>query len=164
LTCGEAGPAAISTSVWQGARLCDVLRRCGVIRKRFSQHQGLYVCFEVADQVVQPAGLRYGMMPFQELSVAEWLNGSLASMLHIVNPTATTMSKATDFFPPMLQMLRRRMLKVNIEILNLHLYYRADWWHKPDYRINELNVSPAHGEVVQITVQTPYIVHGDAYS
>lgn len=37
------GPSAVSTSIWKGVHLCDVLRHCGVL----SQKKGaLYVCFE----------------------------------------------------------------------------------------------------------------------
>jgi len=40
------GAAAVSTSIWRGVRLCDVLRHCGV----FSRKKGaLYVCFEGAE-------------------------------------------------------------------------------------------------------------------
>ncbi len=37
------GPSAISTSVWQGARLCDVLRHCGILSKKKGAR---YVSFE----------------------------------------------------------------------------------------------------------------------
>jgi nitrate reductase (NAD(P)H) len=47
------GPGAVSTSVWRGARLRDVLRRCGVL-PRAGGGGALHVCFEGADEL--PAG------------------------------------------------------------------------------------------------------------
>jgi hypothetical protein len=51
-------------------------------------------------------------------------------------------------------------------------WFRAAWWYKPEYMINELNINsvittPGHDEVLPInalTTQRPYTIKGYAYS
>lgn len=52
------GPGAVSTSVWGGARLCDVLQHCGVLmpKKRGVQY---FVCCSGADKLA-PSSSSYG--------------------------------------------------------------------------------------------------------
>lgn len=49
------GPAGVSTSVWKGVRLCDVLRYCGLATKKKG---ALYVCFEGAETLPAAGGTR----------------------------------------------------------------------------------------------------------
>lgn len=74
------GPAGISTSVWRGARLSDVLKRCGLV----SRAKGaLYVCFEGAEDLPGGGGSKYGtsirrevaMNPANDILVAYMQNG-----------------------------------------------------------------------------------------
>ena len=51
------GPAGVSTSVWRGARLRDVLRRCGIVPRRGG---ALNVCFEGAEDLPGGGGSKYG--------------------------------------------------------------------------------------------------------
>ncbi|KAF8769499.1 hypothetical protein HU200_006535 [Digitaria exilis] len=77
------GPAAVSTSVWRGARLRDVLRRCGVVVPG-AGGAALNVCFEGADEL--PGGgarttygtsIRYewAMDPTMDVMLAYMQNG-----------------------------------------------------------------------------------------
>ncbi|MCO5597237.1 hypothetical protein L7F22_051313 [Adiantum nelumboides] len=182
------GPAAISTSVWQGARLCDVLRYCGVIRKRVNQHQGLYVCFEGAENLPGGGGSHYGTSIPLEMALDETRDVLVA---YLQNGRQLEPDHGFPVRMIVPGLIGGRMVKWLTRIYvsdgesNSHYHIKdnrvlpshvdaekanaEDWWHKPDYLINELNInsvitSPAHGEVVQITVQTPYILRGYAYS
>jgi nitrate reductase (NAD(P)H) len=70
------GPGAISTSVWRGARLRDVLRRCGVMG-------AANVCFEGAEDLPGGGGCKYGtslrrgvaMDPARDVILAYMQNG-----------------------------------------------------------------------------------------
>eukprot|EP00252_Welwitschia_mirabilis_P006425 TRINITY_DN1730_c0_g1_i2.p2 TRINITY_DN1730_c0_g1~~TRINITY_DN1730_c0_g1_i2.p2 ORF type:complete len:317 (-),score=-10.38 TRINITY_DN1730_c0_g1_i2:2348-3298(-) len=51
------GAGGVSTSVWRGARLCDILRRSGIM----SRKKGVkYVCFEGAEDLPGGGGSKYG--------------------------------------------------------------------------------------------------------
>lgn len=60
------GAAAISTSVWRGVRLRDVLRRCGIMRRRSGASN---VCFEGADELPGGGGCRYGTSIRKEIAM-----------------------------------------------------------------------------------------------
>ncbi|WOL13746.1 hypothetical protein Cni_G22524 [Canna indica] len=51
------GSAAVSTTVWRGARLTDVLRRCGVMGRK---DEALFVCFEGAEDHPGGGSSKYG--------------------------------------------------------------------------------------------------------
>lgn len=76
------GAAGISTSVWRGARLCDVLRRCGIMGKKDGAHN---VCFVGAEELPGGGGSKYGtsikrelaMDPSRDIMLAYMQNGEL---------------------------------------------------------------------------------------
>jgi nitrate reductase (NAD(P)H) len=74
------GPGAISTSVWRGVRLRDVLRRCGVMGAAAGAAN---VCFEGAEDLPGGGGCKYGtslrrevaMDPARDVILAYMQNG-----------------------------------------------------------------------------------------
>ncbi|KAK8967488.1 hypothetical protein KSP40_PGU014246 [Platanthera guangdongensis] len=84
------GPTSISTSVWRGVRLRDVLRRCGIMGRR---HSALNVCFEGAEDLPGGGGggvSKYGtslrkevaMDPSRDIMIAYMQNGELLTPDH----------------------------------------------------------------------------------
>ncbi|KAK8967485.1 Nitrate reductase [NAD(P)H] [Platanthera guangdongensis] len=84
------GPTSISTSVWRGVRLRDVLRRCGIMGRR---HNALNVCFEGAEDLPGGGGggvSKYGtslrkevaMDPSRDIMIAYMQNGELLTPDH----------------------------------------------------------------------------------
>ncbi|OAY70130.1 Nitrate reductase (NADH) 1 [Ananas comosus] len=182
------GPGAISTSVWRGARLVDVLRRCGIVGRK---HGALNVCFEGAEVLPGGGGSKYGtslrrevaMDPARDVMLAYMQNGELLAPDHgfpvrIIIP---------GFIGGrMVKWLKR--IVVSTEQSESYYHYRDNrvlpshvdaelaneeaWWYKPEYIINELNINsvittPGHDEILPInalTTQRPYIMRGYAYS
>jgi nitrate reductase (NAD(P)H) len=71
------GAAAISTSVWRGVRLRDVLKRCGI----YSRNSGaLNVCFEGAEDLPGGGGSKYGTSLKKEIAMDESRDIILAYM------------------------------------------------------------------------------------
>ncbi|RLM60584.1 hypothetical protein C2845_PM14G16610 [Panicum miliaceum] len=73
------GPTAVSTSVWRGARLRDVLRRCGIVPRSGG---ALNVCFEGADGLPGGggAGTTYGTSIRREWAMDPTMDVMLAYM------------------------------------------------------------------------------------
>jgi len=69
------GPGAVSTSVWRGARLRDVLRRCGGVADG-----ALYVCFEGAEDLPGGGGggSKYGTSITRERALDPTMDVMLA--------------------------------------------------------------------------------------
>nr|CAB3481271.1 unnamed protein product [Digitaria exilis] len=185
------GPAAVSTSVWRGARLRDVLRRCGVVFPGAGAG-ALNVCFEGADEL--PGGgarttygtsIRYewAMDPTMDVMLAYMQNGEPLLPDHgfpvrVIVPGCTA--------GRMVKWLRR--IVVTTAESDNYYHYRdnrflpshvdaelADaegWWYKPEYVINEMNINsvittPGHDEMLPvnaITTQGGYTMKGYAYS
>jgi nitrate reductase (NAD(P)H) len=76
------GAAGVSTSVWRGARLRDVLRRCGIMPRKGG---ALNVCFEGAEDLPGGGGSKYGtsvtrewaLDPSRDIMLAYMQNGEL---------------------------------------------------------------------------------------
>ncbi|KAJ1268807.1 hypothetical protein BS78_07G162100 [Paspalum vaginatum] len=182
------GPGAVSTSVWRGARLCDVLRRCGVLPRGGG---ALNVCFEGADALPAGGGTTYGtsisrgwaMDPTMDVMLAYMQNGEPLTPDHgfpvrVIVPGCTA--------GRMVKWLRR--IVVTTAESDNYYHYRdnrflpshvdaelADaeaWWYKPEYVINELNINsvittPGHDEILPVTAVTSeraYTIKGYAYS
>ncbi|KAI5084299.1 hypothetical protein GOP47_0000468 [Adiantum capillus-veneris] len=182
------GAAGVSTSLWKGARLVDILKSCGVYSKKKGAH---FVCFEGEETLPGGGGSRYGTSISVDVALDEACDVLVAYMQNgkILEPD--------HGFPiriiipgyiggRMVKWLRR--ITVTSEESDNYYHYNdnrvlpshvdADkansegWWFKPEYIINELNINsaictPAHGEVLPINVQTlqvPYTVQGYAYS
>ena len=81
------GAAAVSTSVWVGVRLRDVLKRCGIMSRK---QGGLNVCFEGAEDLPGGGGSKYGtsvkkeiaMDPARDIILAYMQNGERLSPDH----------------------------------------------------------------------------------
>jgi nitrate reductase (NAD(P)H) len=67
------GPGAVSTSVWRGARLRDVLRRCGGVADG-----ALFVCFEGAEDLPGGGGTKYGTSITRERALDPTMDVMLA--------------------------------------------------------------------------------------
>ncbi|XP_008794525.2 nitrate reductase [NADH]-like [Phoenix dactylifera] len=182
------GPAAVSTSVWRGARLRDVLRRCGVMGRKDG---AFHVCFEGAEDLPGGGGSKYGtslrrevaMDPSRDIMLAYMQNGELLSPDHgfplrVIIPgfiggrmvkwlkrIIVTPQESDNYY----HYRDNRVLPSHIdaEIANSEA-----WWYKPEYIINELNINsvitaPGHDEILPInsfTTQRPYTMKGYAYS
>ncbi|KAH1108347.1 hypothetical protein J1N35_012115 [Gossypium stocksii] len=60
------GAAGISTSLWRGVPLCDVLKRCGIYSKK---HGALNVCFKGAEHLPGGDGCKYGTNIKKEITM-----------------------------------------------------------------------------------------------
>ncbi|RZS05992.1 hypothetical protein BHM03_00036574 [Ensete ventricosum] len=185
------GPAAISTAVWRGARLRDVLRRCGI---RDPKDGALFVCFEGAEDLPGcggGGGSKYGtslrreaaMDASRDVMLAYMQNGELLKPDHgfpvrIIIP---------GFIGGRMVKWLRRIIVAPQES-NSYYHYKdnrvlpshvdeelADaeaWWYKPEYIINELNINsviitPRHDEMLLVDdspIQQPFLMRGYAYS
>nr|CAB3447993.1 unnamed protein product [Digitaria exilis] len=182
------GPGAISTSMWRGARLRDVLRRCGVMGAAAGAAN---VCFEGAEDLPGGGGCKYGtslrrgvaMDPARDVILAYMQNGEPLAPDHgfpvrVIVP---------GFIGGRMVKWLRRIIVASSESESYY-HYRDNrvlpshvdaelanaeaWWYKPEYMINELNINsvittPGHDEVLPInalTTQRPYTIKGYAYS
>ncbi|OEL30884.1 Nitrate reductase [NADH] 1 [Dichanthelium oligosanthes] len=182
------GPAAVSTSVWRGARLCDVLRRCGVVPRRGG---ALNVCFEGADDLPGGGGTTYAtsirrdwaLDPTMDVMLAYMQNGEPLPPDHgfpvrVIVPGCTagrmvkwlkriviTTAESDNYY----HYRDNRVLPPHVDA---ELADAEGWWYKPEHVINELNVNsvittPGHDEVLPVnatTTQGGYTMKGYAYS
>ncbi|KAK4804617.1 hypothetical protein SAY86_004434 [Trapa natans] len=182
------GAAGLSTSVWQGVPLREVLKRVGVMGRRSG---ALNVCFEGAEDLPGGGGSKYGtsirkewaMDPSRDIILAYMQNGE---------PLAPDHGFPVRMIIPgciggrMVKWLKR--IVVTTEESDNYYHYKDNrvlpshvdaelanaeaWWYKPEYIINELNINsamttPSHKEVLPInswTTQQPYTLRGYAYS
>lgn len=182
------GAAAISTSVWRGVRLRDVLKRCGI----FSRQKGaLNVCFEGAEDLPGGGGSKYGtslrkevaMDPSRDIILAYMQNGERLSpdhgfpvrmiipgfiggrMVKWLKRIIVTTQESDSYY-------HYRDNKVLPSHVDAELANAEAWWYKPEHTINELNINsvittPCHEEILPInswTTQMPYTLRGYAYS
>uniref|UniRef100_A0A0D9VLJ9 Nitrate reductase n=1 Tax=Leersia perrieri TaxID=77586 RepID=A0A0D9VLJ9_9ORYZ len=188
-TCGfNWGPGAISTSVWRGVRLRDVLRWCGVMG---SSAGAANVCFEGAEDLPGGGGCKYGtslrrevaMDPARDVILAYMQNGEPLAPDHgfpvrVIVPgfiggrmvkwlkRIVVASKESESY---YHYRDNRVLPTHVDA---ELANAEAWWYKPEYMINELNINsvittPGHDEVLPInalTTQRPYTMKGYAYS
>ncbi|XP_044474576.1 nitrate reductase [NAD(P)H]-like [Mangifera indica] len=182
------GAAGISTSVWRGVPLRDVLKRCGI----FSRKNGaLNVCFEGAEDLPGGGGSKYGtsikkelaMDPSRDIILAYMQNGERLSpdhgfpvrmiipgfiggrMVKWLKRIVVTTQESDNYY----HYKDNRVLPSHVDT---ELANAEAWWYKPEYIINELNINstittPRHDEVLPIsplTCQKPYTLKGYAYS
>mmetsp|Transcript_16545 Transcript_16545/g.21890 ORF Transcript_16545/g.21890 Transcript_16545/m.21890 type:complete len:969 (-) Transcript_16545:142-3048(-) len=178
------GPAAVSTSVWTGVRLKDVLDHCGIK----SQDEGAnHICFVGADPL--PGGY-YGtsisyytamdtasdvMLAWEQngkrltpdhgypirLIIPGYIGGRMVKWLTDIEVTSEQSSNHYHYHD-------NRVLPPQIDAERA---LAEKWWYKPEYIINDLNInsaitSPAHGEelVLSSSNQQTYKCKGYAYS
>ncbi|URE17156.1 hypothetical protein MUK42_06107 [Musa troglodytarum] len=183
------GPAAVSTTVWRGARLRDVLRRCGVMGRKDG---ALFVCFEGAEELPgDGGGSKYGTSLRREVAMDPSRDVMLAYMQND-QPLLPDHGFPVRVIIPgfiggrMVKWLKR--IIVTPQESNSHYHHKDNrvlpshvdaelanaeaWWYKPEYIINELNINsvittPGHDEMLPInafTTQRPYTLKGYAYS
>ncbi|XP_062221861.1 nitrate reductase [NAD(P)H] [Phragmites australis] len=181
------GPGAISTSVWRGVRLRDVLRRCGIMGAAAGAAN---VCFEGAEDLPGGGGCKYGtslrravaMDPARDVILAYMQNGEPLAPDHgfpvrVIVPgfiggrmvkwlkRIIVASKESESY---YHYRDNRVLPTHVDA---ELANAEAWWYKPEYMINELNINsvittPGHDEVLPInalTTQRPYKLKGYAY-
>ncbi|KAJ3677050.1 hypothetical protein LUZ60_002774 [Juncus effusus] len=182
------GPSAISTAVWRGVRLCDILTRCGIMSKKGG---ALNVCFEGAEDLPGGGGSKYGtsikrefaMDPSRDIMLAYMQNGEY---LHPDHGFPVRMIIPGFIGGRMVKWLKR--IIVTTQESDNYYHYKDNrvlpshvdaelanaeaWWYKPEFIINELNINsvittPGHDEILPInafTTQTPFTMRGYAYS
>ncbi|KAG0570082.1 hypothetical protein KC19_6G137200 [Ceratodon purpureus] len=182
------GAAAVSTSIWKGVHLCDVLRHCGVVSRK---RGALYVCFEGAEILPGGGGSTYGtsitidtaMDRAEDVILAYQQNGKYLEpdhgfpirliipgyiggrMVKWLNKIVVTSQESGNYY----HFHDNRVLPSHVDAETAKA---EGWWYRPDYIINQLNInsaisSPGHGEALPInftTLQEPYIVKGYAYT
>ncbi|KAH6558685.1 hypothetical protein KP509_1Z050000 [Ceratopteris richardii] len=182
------GAAAVGTSVWKGALLCDVLKRCGILSRKKGAN---YVCFEGQEILPGGGGSPYGTSISVDVAMDERCDVLLAYMQNgkFLEPDHGFPVRTIVPGHVGARMVKwlTRITVTNKESDNHYHYHDnkvlpshvdADtanaegWWHRPGYSITELNInsaisSPAHGETLAInvtTLQVPYTLKGYAYS
>ncbi|GLJ12378.1 hypothetical protein SUGI_0189720 [Cryptomeria japonica] len=182
------GAAGVSTSVWRGARLADLLRRCGIMSKKKG---ALYVCFEGAEDLPGGGGSKYGtsisvdiaMDYARDVIVAYRQNGELLQPDHGFPVRVIIPGFIGGRMVKWLRCIRvssvqsdnyyhHRDNKVLPSHVDADSAISQGWWNKPEYIINELNINsvittPSHEEILPInssTTQRPYALKGYAYS
>ncbi|TVU28696.1 hypothetical protein EJB05_20226, partial [Eragrostis curvula] len=182
------GPGAISTSVWRGVRLRDVLRRCGVMG---AASGAANVCFEGAEDLPGGGGCKYGtslrravaMDPARDVILAYMQNGEplgpdhgfpvrLIVPGHIGGRMVKWLKRIIVADKESESYYHYRDNRVLPSHVDAELANAEAWWYKPEYMINELNINsvittPGHDEVLPInalTTQRPYTLKGYAYS
>ncbi|KAG2584430.1 hypothetical protein PVAP13_6KG411500 [Panicum virgatum] len=182
------GPAGVSTSVWRGARLRDVLLRCGIMPRRGG---ALNVCFEGAEDLPGGGGSKYGtsvtrewaMDPSRDIMLAYMQNGEPllpdhgfpvrviipgcigGRMVKWLRRIIVTPAESDNYY----HYKDNRVLPSHVDA---ELANAEAWWYKPEYIINELNINsvittPGHDEILPIngvTTQRGYTMKGYAYS
>eukprot|EP00325_Prymnesiales_sp_UTEX-LB-985_P002555 CAMPEP_0174696862 /NCGR_PEP_ID=MMETSP1094-20130205/2894_1 /TAXON_ID=156173 /ORGANISM="Chrysochromulina brevifilum, Strain UTEX LB 985" /LENGTH=836 /DNA_ID=CAMNT_0015893729 /DNA_START=39 /DNA_END=2549 /DNA_ORIENTATION=- len=178
------GAAGVSTSVWKGVPLRDVLIRCGI--KQPGEGGANHVCFVGVEKM--PKG-RYGtsinyftaMDPACDVMLAYEQNGEPlrpdhgfplrliipgyigGRMIKWLNEITVSSEESDNFF----HFNDNRVLPehVTAEIANAE-----GWWYKPDYIINELSINSAvafPGHLEQVKLDKPnktYAIKGYCYS
>ncbi|GMH31344.1 hypothetical protein Nepgr_033187 [Nepenthes gracilis] len=182
------GAAGLSTSVWRGVPLPEVLKRCGIMNRKLG---ALNVCFEGAEDLPGGGGSKYGtsvkkeiaMDPSRDIILAYMQNGELLTpdhgfpvrmiipgfiggrMVKWLKRIVVTTQESDSYY----HYKDNRVLPSGIDA---ELANAEAWWYKPEYIINELNINsvittPCHEEILPInawTTQRPYTLRGYAYS
>ncbi|KAK9713817.1 hypothetical protein RND81_06G053000 [Saponaria officinalis] len=182
------GSAAVSTSVWRGVSLRDVLKRCGIMS---SKKSALNVCFEGAEDLPGGGGSKYGtsvrkeyaMDPARDIILAYMQNGEKLSPDHGF-PVRMIIP---GFIGGRMVKWLKRIIVTPVESQSYYHYKdnrvfpshvdaelanAEAWWYKEEYIINELNINsvittPCHEEILPInawSTQRPYTLRGYAYS
>ncbi|CAM0885067.1 unnamed protein product [Alopecurus aequalis] len=179
------GPAAVSTSVWRGARLRDVLRRCGIMGTKAG---ALHVALEGAEDLPGGGGSKYGtsirrewaLDPTRDIMLAYLQNGEPllpdhgfpvraiipgftgGRMVKWLKRIIVTVAESDNYY----HFMDNRVLPSHVDT---KLADAQGWWYKPEHVIYELTTNsvittPAHDEILPINAFTTYTVKGFAYS
>jgi nitrate reductase (NAD(P)H) len=178
------GASAVSTSVWTGVRLCDLLNFVGV---KTMQQGARHVCFVGADPLPKDnygtsINLERAMDPSREVLIAYeqngkrllpdhgypvrliipgYIGGRMVKWLQEIEVTEKESSNYYHFFD-------NRVLPSHVDA---EMATAEGWWYKPEYIINDLNINsamvyPQHDEILKITgnSEQKYTLKGYAYS
>ncbi|XP_022993049.1 nitrate reductase [NADH] [Cucurbita maxima] len=182
------GAAGVSTSVWRGVPLCDLLKRCGILSRKKG---ALNVCFEGAEDLPGGGGSKYGtsikkelaMDPARDIILAYMQNGEQLApdhgfpvrmiipgfiggrMVKWLKRIIVTTKESENYY----HFKDNRVLPSHVDA---ELANAEAWWYKPEHIINELNINsvittPCHEEILPInawTTQRPYTLRGYSYS
>ncbi|KAL8167026.1 hypothetical protein V2J09_008525 [Rumex salicifolius] len=183
------GAAGTSTSVWRGVPLPDILKKCGIMKRRGAG--ALHVCFEGSEDLPGGGGSKYGtslkvemaMDPARDIILAFMQNGERLTPDHgfpvrVIIPgfiggrmvkwlkrIIVTTQESDNYY----HFKDNRVLPSHVDA---ELANAEAWWYKPEHIINELNINsvittPSHEEILPInawTTQKPYTLKGYAYS
>ncbi|KAK1441261.1 hypothetical protein QVD17_07105 [Tagetes erecta] len=182
------GAGGVSTSVWKGVPLVQVLKRCGVYNRKKG---ALNVCFEGAEDLPGGGGSKYGtsisiemaMDPARDIILAYMQNGKKllpdhgfpvrmiipgfigGRMVKWLKRIIVTTTESENYY-------HYKDNRVFPSHVDTELANSEGWWYKKGYIINELNINsvittPCHQEILPInswTTQRPYTLRGYAYS
>ncbi|KAF9118442.1 hypothetical protein BGW39_001170 [Mortierella sp. 14UC] len=156
------GPGAVSTSVWRGVRLADVLRKCG-IKSSSGGSPARFVCFEGADRLPSDyygtcIPLKRALDEYFDILLAYEMNGERLTPDH-----GYPLRVAVNYY----HFHDNRVLPPNID--NTVTASALDAWEKADDLIYDFNIQsvithPGHGELVRLDDDETYTVRGYAYS
>ncbi|KAF9153962.1 hypothetical protein BG015_002221 [Linnemannia schmuckeri] len=179
------GPGAVSTSVWRGVRLADVLRKCG-IKSSPDGPPARFVCFEGADRLPSDyygtcTPLKRALDEYFDVLLAYEMNGERLTPDHgyplrVIVPGCIG-GRAVKW-------LRRIVVSENEPDNYYHFHDNRvlppnidstvtasalDAWEKADDLIYDFNIQsvithPGHGELVRLDNDETYTVRGYAYS
>ncbi|KAJ3202054.1 hypothetical protein HDU67_000830 [Dinochytrium kinnereticum] len=181
------GPSAVSTAIWSGVLLIDLIAACGGIS---DDSQASFITFEgELPKGVYGTSVRVetALDPRSDLLVAFECNGERLTpdhgfpvrmiipgfiggrMVKWLGRIGVQAGESSSFY----HYKDNRVLPV--EVLDAEMAEREGWWTKPDYIINELNInsaisSPHHSQTLQIPLTTPsppptpFTFRGYAYS
>eukprot|EP01036_Dinobryon_divergens_P027779 gene27779-36606_t len=184
------GAAGVSTGIWTGARLIDVLRLAGI--ESIEQFPpGLFVRFaseheKGGDKL--PGGvygtsipLEKALDPSQDVIIAYMYNGKLLTpdhgfpvrliipgyiggrMIKWITNIDLQPQESQDYY----HYYDNRVLPPHVDA---EIAKDQDWWHKPEYICNDLNInsaisSPAHNEELSLKEEAGwYTLRGYAYT
>ncbi|KAG0094032.1 hypothetical protein BGZ93_009399 [Podila epicladia] len=163
------GPGAVSTSIWKGVLVRDLLlSTCGGLQK-----DAKFVCFDGSDEL--PKGT-YGtslsveraMNPMNDVLIAYEMNGDRLTpdhgfpvrlivpgviggrMIKYLSKITVTDTRSASWY----HYHDNRVLPSIVTDADMAM--REQWWTRPEYTINDLNInsalcSPAHGSVLSIS-------------
>ena len=184
------GAAGLSNSLWTGVPLREVLFKLGVKEPK----EGLFVCFEGPERELPKGELgTYGtsiplhkaLDPSQDVMIAYMQNGEKLKpdhgfpvrliipgyiggrMIKWLSKITITNKESDNFY----HFRDNRILPPHVDE---KLADSENWWEKPEYIFNELNInsavtSPAHGEYIRCNYELnsdekEYLVKGYAYT
>ena len=178
------GASAVSTSVWTGVRLADLLKFAGV---RTRQQGARHVCFVGSDPLPKDnygtsMKIERAMDPAYDVLIAweqngkrllpdhgfpvrlvipGFIGGRMVKWLKEIEVTAQESSNYYHYFD-------NRVLPSHVDA---ETATAEGWWYKPEYIINDLNINsamvyPQHDEILKLNGKSDqkYTLKGYAYS
>ncbi|KAG0254842.1 hypothetical protein BG011_005507 [Mortierella polycephala] len=179
------GPGAVSTSVWRGVRLADVLRKCG-IKSSSDGSPARSVCFEGADRLPSDyygtsIPIKRALDEYFDVLLAYEMNGGPLTPDHgyplrLIVPgciggraikwlrrIVVSENESDNYY----HFHDNRVLPPNID--NGVTAAALDAWKNADDIIYDFNIQsvithPGHGELVRLDNDNTYTVRGYAYT